>query len=105
MREPGFDVGISARLRTAWGSPYVELRRDASHTSGGSEARLGVWGNAWRRGNLEVRPHAALAYRNTTLNRYYYGAGAGTDVELGLTADYYLSGGWHVIGANEWVET
>ena len=98
VREPGFDLGVSARLRTVWGAPYVELRRDASHTSGGSEARLGAWGNGWRRGKLEVRPHASLAYRNATLNRYYYDAGAGTDVELGLTADYYLAGGWHVIG-------
>ena len=52
VREPGFDVGVSARLRTAWGSPYVELRHDASHRSEGSEARLGVSGNGWRRGNL-----------------------------------------------------
>ena len=98
MREPGWDVGVSARLRTAWGSPYVELRRDASHRSEGSEARLGIWGNPWRRGQLEVRPHVALAYRNSKLNRFYYDAGAGTDLELGLTADYYLAGGWHVIG-------
>ena len=98
VREPGFDLGVSARLRTAWGSPYVELRRDASHASGGSEARLGIWGNGLRRGNLEVRPHAALAYRNARLNRYYYDAGAGTDLELGLTADYYLTGGWHLVG-------
>src|SRR5438094_8018639 len=30
-REPGFDAGASLRRRMSWGTPYVELLRDASH--------------------------------------------------------------------------
>ena len=98
-REPGFDVGVSARLRAAWGAPYVELRRDASHRSGGGEVRLGIWGNPWTRGALQLRPHAALAWRNSRLNQYYYDADDGIDFELGLYADYALPRNWHLVAS------
>ena len=98
-REPGFDVGVSARTRTAWGSPYLELRYDASHRSSGSEARFGWWGDRWQRGALEVRPHAVLAYRNAKLNQYYYDANGGVDLEFGLYADYYLPRNWRLIAS------
>jgi MipA family protein len=98
-REPGVDVGISARYKAEWGRPYLELRRDASHRSRGSEARLGAWGNAWSSGYLHVRPHAALAYRNASLNQYYYDAGAGADLELGLYAEYDLPRSWRLVGS------
>jgi MipA family protein len=99
LREPGVDVGVSARTRTAWGSPYLELRYDSSHRSSGSEARLGIWGNPRQWGSLELRPHAVLAYRNAKLNRYYYDANGGVDIEFGLYADYYLPRNWRLIAS------
>ena len=99
VREPGFDLGAAVRRRTAFGTPYVELLRDASHRSGGSELRLGYWGNAWSRGRLELRPHAALAYRDAKLNDYYYGVGAGSDAEIALHATYRVIGNWSLIGS------
>jgi len=99
VREPGFDLGAAVRRRTAFGTPYVELLRDASHRSGGSELRLGYWANPWSRGRLQLRPHAALAYRDAKLNDYYYGAGAGTDAEIALHATYRVIGNWSLVGS------
>lgn len=99
VREPGFDLGAAVRRHTAFGTPYVEVLRDASHRSGGSELRLGYWANPWSRGRFELRPHAALAYRDARLNDYYYGAGAGTDAEIALHATYRVIGNWSLIGS------
>ncbi len=103
-REPGVDAGLSARRATPWGTPYLELLRDASHHSRGSELRLGYW-NEWQRGRLTLRPNAVLAWRSRSLNDYYYGvpgsyaAGAGVDAQLGLYASYALDESWSVLGA------
>jgi MipA family protein len=102
-REPGLDAGVSIRRTMAWGTPYVELLRDASHHSGGTELRLGYW-NGWQRGRLKLRPHAMLAWRSASLNDYYYGvpdvysAGAGVDVQLALYAAYALDESWSLLG-------
>ena len=98
-REPGFDVGLSARYAADWGKPYLEVRKDASHRSRGSEARLGIWGNTWTRGQVALRPHAVLAYRSSSLNQYYYDANSGLDVEFGLYADYSLPRNWRLIAS------
>lgn len=103
-REPGIDAGVSLRRTTAWGIPYVELLRDASHHSQGTEMRLGYW-NEWRRGRLTLRPNAYAAWRSESLNDYYYGvpgaytAGAGMDLQAGLYAAYGLTESWNLIGA------
>ena len=102
-REPGIDAGASVRRSTAWGTPYVELLRDASHRSRGTELRLGVW-NEWRRGRLTLRPHLMLAWRDEKLNDYYYGvpgaytAGSGVDLQLALYAAYSLNESWSLLG-------
>jgi MipA family protein len=98
-REPGIDVGVAARRKTEFGSPYVEIRRDASHRSGGSEVRLGWWGNPGLRGRLQLRPHVALAWRNHKLNQYYYDADGGFDFEAGFYADYELPRHWHLVAS------
>jgi outer membrane protein len=103
-REPGVDAGVSVRRAMPWGTPYVELLRDASHHSQGTELRLGYW-NEWRRGRLTLRPNAVLAWRSASLNDYYYGvpgeysAGAGIDAQLGLYAAYALDESWSLLGA------
>ena len=40
---------------------------------------------------------AALAYRNSRLNQFYYDVDGGTDLEVGLYADYYVAGGWRTL--------
>ncbi|HEX7053397.1 MAG TPA: MipA/OmpV family protein [Burkholderiales bacterium] len=103
-RLPGLDAGLALRRRTPWGTPYVELLRDASRHSNGSELRLGYW-NEWRRGRLTLRPNALLAWRSESLNDYYYGvpgeyaAGAGVDLQLALYASYALDESWQLLGA------
>jgi MipA family protein len=101
-REPGWDAGVSARRSLAWGTPYVELLRDASHSSEGTELRAGYW-NEWRRGRLTLKPHAMLAWRNSRLNNYYYGtpgygAGAGIDAQAALYASYAVTESWNLLG-------
>lgn len=102
-REPGVDAGVSLRRSMFWGTPYVELLRDASHHSQGTELRLGYW-NEWRRGRLTVRPRAWVAWRSQGLNNYYYGvpgtytAGAGIDEQVGLYAAYALNESWSLLG-------
>ena len=102
-REPGFDAGASLRRRVSWGTPYVEVLRDASHSSEGTELRAGYWANDWRRGRLTVRPQLVLAWRNAKLNNFYYGtsdyhAGAGLDLQGTLYASYALTESWNLIG-------
>ena len=99
VREPGFDVGLAARVKTAWGSPYLEAMQDASHRSGGSEVRLGWWGNAVERNRTQFRPHLAVTHRDAKLNGYYYDAGAGYDLEAGLHGSYWLFGNWWLYGS------
>ena len=101
-REPGIDAGVSLRRTLSWGIPYVELLRDATHASEGTELRAGYW-NEWQRGRLTLRPHAMLAWRNAKLNDYYYGvpgysAGAGLDAQVALYASYALDESWRLIG-------
>ena len=101
-REPGFDAGVSLRRRMSWGTPYVELLRDASHSSEGTELRAGYWNEA-RRGRLTLRPHLVVAWRNAKLNDFYYGtsgyrAGAGIDAQAALYASYALTESWNLIG-------
>ena len=101
-REPGIDVGVSVRRPMPWGTPYVELLGDASHRSKGTEVRLGYW-NEWRRGRLQLRPHAMVALRDEALNDYYYGvpgvyrAGAGVDLQLALYGAYSLTESWNLL--------
>jgi len=111
LREPGLDLGIALRRRTAWGTPYAELTYDVSHHSEGTELKLGYW-NEWVRGGLTLRPHAALAFRDAKLNDYYYGVlpgeaaagrpahapGGGVDLLLGLYGSYRFAGNWSLLG-------
>lgn len=102
-REPGIDAGVSVRRSMPWGTPYVELLRDASHRSQGTELHLGYW-NEWRRGRLRLRPHAMVSLRDQSLNDYYYGvpgiytAGSGVDGQLALYGAYALTESWSLLG-------
>ncbi|HEY5898984.1 MAG TPA: MipA/OmpV family protein [Burkholderiales bacterium] len=101
-REPGIDAGLSLRRRMSWGTPYVELLRDASHSSEGTELRTGYW-NEWGRGRLTLRPHVMLAWRDAKLNDHYYGvqgyrANAGFDTQAALYASYALDESWRLLG-------
>jgi outer membrane protein len=100
-RDPGYDAGVSARLRTSWGTPYVEALHDVSQSSEGSELRLGYW-NEWRRGAFGVRPHLMAAWRSAKLNNHYYGTatyqpGAGLDLHAMLYATYEMGESWRLL--------
>ena len=100
-REPGFDAGLSLRRRTRWGTPYVEVLHDVSTGSNGTEVRAGYW-NEWRRGRLTLKPQLVLAWRDESLNNFYYGttgyhAGAGVDVQAALYASYALTESWNIL--------
>jgi outer membrane protein len=104
------EAGLSFEQRFDWGRAFVEYLRDTSHTSGGSEARLGL---AWStgRGGLKLAPYAILAARDAKLNDYYYGvapseataeraaysATGGVNGTLGVNARYDLSPHWHLL--------
>ena len=109
-RQPGLDAGASYEVRGDWGAAYLEVLTDAAGTSHGREARLG-WRYDWRSGRLRLRPHAMLAYRDASLNNYYYGVrpdeatparpahepGSGVNAQIGLYGAYSLSERWRVL--------
>jgi len=100
-REPGWDGGLSVRRAFSWGTPYLEVLRDVSHASQGSELRAGYWYET-RRGRLTLKPHAMVALRDASLNNFYYGtstyqAGAGIDVQGALYASYALTESWNLL--------
>ena len=60
-------------------------------------------------GNLQIRPHAGLRYKNSNYNTYYYGLGfypdaekerigSGVDAEIGISLHYPIWGGLEVMG-------
>lgn len=112
-REFGTDVGVSARIALGQGNAYAEYLRDAESISEGSELVLGYRYERWWKGRLRVRPYAALSWRDSKLNDYYYGvrpeeatperpayrAGSGFGGELGVQAAYRLTEHWQVLAA------
>ena len=109
-RDVGVDGGLSAEMGGAWGNAFIEVLRDVSQTSHGTEWRLG-YRYATRYRNAWLRPYAVLNWRNAALNDYYYGvrpeeatldrpayaAGSGFAPEAGVHALYSLSERWSLI--------
>jgi outer membrane protein len=110
-RGPGVDLGLGYRYHKPWGTLFGEVLTDAAGGSGGSEIR-GGYRYDWKIGKLQLQPQLALAWRDASLNNYYYGVrpseatttrsafdpGSGVNAELGLSAAYRLSERWRVIG-------
>ena len=104
------EAGFSIEQRVDWGRAFIEYLRDTSHTSGGTEVKLGISGDSGR-GGLRLVPYATLSARNTRLNNYYYGvtpteataerpaytAGGGVNATAGLNARYDLTRHWHLL--------
>jgi MipA family protein len=104
------EAGFSYERRFEWGNVFVEYLRDTSHTSGGSELKVG-YGGDWRRGGLTLIPYFTLSARDARLNDYYYGvaaaeatadrpaysAGGGVNGTAGVNARYDLSLHWHLL--------
>ena len=109
-RELGVDGGLSAEMGGSWGSAFVEVLRDVSGTSHGTEWRLG-YRYSTRYRDVWLRPYAILNWRDAALNDYYYGvrpeevtadrpayrAGSGFAPEAGVYATYSLSERWSLI--------
>ena len=103
-RSVGDDFGAAMGLRLGPGTAYLELLRDVSSASEGTELRVGYRYEGWWHGRLGVRPYVTVAYRDAKLNNYYYGTpghdpGAGTNVEVGAVASYRLTERWQLLGA------
>jgi outer membrane protein len=110
-RGPGVDMGLAYQYRKPWGTLFGEVLTDAAGGSGGSEIR-GGYRYDWKIGKLQLQPQVALAWRDASLNNYYYGVrpseatatrsafdpGSGVNAELGLSAAYRLSERWRLIG-------
>jgi outer membrane protein len=109
-RDVGVDGGLSAEMGGAWGTGFVEVLRDVSGASHGTEWRLG-YRYSTRYRDVWLRPYAILGWRNAALNDYYYGvrpeeatverpaysAGSGFSPEVGVHALYSLSERWSLI--------
>ncbi|TMH81664.1 MAG: MipA/OmpV family protein [Betaproteobacteria bacterium] len=104
------EAGVSFEQRFDWGKVFVEYLRDTSHTSGGTEVKLGYSREA-NRGGLRLIPYFTLSVRDSRLNDYYYGvmvseatadrpaygAGGGVNGTLGVNARYDLSAHWYLL--------
>jgi len=111
IRTTETEAGFSYEQRSGWGRLFIEYLRDTSHTSGGSEAKLGISGDG-SRGGLKFMPYATLSARNSRLNNYYYGvtpseatperpaytALGGVNATVGVNARYDLTRHWHLFG-------
>jgi outer membrane protein len=109
-RKSESDFGLSYEQRFGWGSLFAEYLRDGSHTSSGSELRLGYSGND-RRGRLSLSPYFFLAARDAKLNDYYYGVlaaeatadrpayqpGGGVNATIGFNARYDYTDSLHLL--------
>ena len=112
------EAGFSYDQRFDWGKVFVEYLRDTSHTSGGSELKVG-YSREGTRGGLRFIPYLTVSARDARLNDYYYGvtaaeatndrpaysAGGGVNATAGLNARYDLSLHWHFlagISATHW---
>jgi len=115
------DAGASFEQRFDWGNVFVEYLRDTSHTSGGSETRLGASYRVYR-GGTWLNPYFILSARDAKLNDYYYGVtsseatadrpaysvGSGLNGTLGFNVRYELSRDWHLlagVSATYWAGT
>jgi MipA family protein len=115
------EAGASFEQRFDGGNVFVEYLRDTSHTSGGSEARLGVSYGEYR-GGAWLNPYFILSARDAKLNDYYYGVtsseatadrpaysvGSGLNGTLGFNLRYELSRDWHLlagVSATYWAGT
>jgi outer membrane protein len=110
LRTTETDAGASYEQRFDWGKAFVEVLRDSSGTSGGTEVKLGASGEH-DRGSLRLIPYAIVSGRNAKLNGYYYGvlpseatadrpafsAGGGVNAEVGVNARYDLTRNWHLL--------
>jgi len=110
-RDLGVDGGLSAEMGGPWGNAFIEVLRDVSQTSHGTEWRLG-YRYMTQYKSIGLRPYAILNWRNSALNDYYYGvrpeeatadrpaytAGSGFAPEAGLHAFYSLTERWSLIG-------
>jgi outer membrane protein len=104
------DAGFSFEQRFDWGNVFAEYLRDTSHTSGGSEVRVGYSAQG-HRGGLRLLPYFMLSARDAKLNDYYYGvpvseatadrpaysAGGGVNGTVGINARYDLTPHWHLL--------
>ena len=110
-RNASVDLGLRYRHRFPWGTLRATALQDVSNTSKGAELRLG-YSHTWRHGRWTLRPDLSVAFRDASLNAYYYGVepdeatadrpayapGSGSDYTLALYGTYGFLQNWRLIG-------
>jgi outer membrane protein len=73
-RDPGFDVGISARWQSLFGELCAQLLSDVT-TSKGQEIILS-YAYPLKYGKWRIRPELGISWQSSDLNDYYFGVDA-----------------------------
>ncbi|WP_316366107.1 MipA/OmpV family protein [Candidatus Thiodiazotropha sp. CDECU1] len=74
-RDPGFDVGVTARWQTGFGELNAQLLADVSDTSDGQEVILS-YAYPLKHGQWTLRPEMGVSWQSSDLNDYYFGVDA-----------------------------
>lgn len=71
-RDPGFDLGVTARWQGAFGELNAQVLADVSNTSDGQEVILG-YAYPFKHGQWSLRPELGISWQSSDLNDYYFG--------------------------------
>jgi outer membrane protein len=74
-RDPGFDLGVTARWQTAVGELNAQLLADVSNTSKGQEVVLS-YAYPFSYGEWRIRPELGVSWQSRDLTDYYFGVDA-----------------------------
>ncbi|PVV13552.1 MAG: hypothetical protein B6D77_04285 [gamma proteobacterium symbiont of Ctena orbiculata] len=71
-RDPGFDLGVTARWQTGFGELNAQLLADVSDTSDGQEVILS-YAYPLKHGQWTLRPELGVSWQSSDLADYYFG--------------------------------
>ncbi|MET0072422.1 MAG: MipA/OmpV family protein [Candidatus Thiodiazotropha sp.] len=71
-RDPGFDIGVSARWQTGFGELNAQLLADVSDTSDGQEVILS-YAYPLKHGQWSLRPELGVSWQSSNMTDYYFG--------------------------------
>ncbi|MBT3014166.1 MAG: MipA/OmpV family protein [Candidatus Thiodiazotropha endolucinida] len=74
-RDPGFDLGITARWQTGFGELNAQLLADVSDTSDGQEVILS-YAYPLSYGQWRFRPELGVSWQSSDMTDYYFGVDA-----------------------------
>ena len=103
-RDYAIEAGVESLIDGDWGSATLRAFHDVSGTHGGYELSAS-YSRRWTAGRLAIAPTLGVSYKSARMNDYYWGvhadeasaalpeyhAGAGFNLEGGLSTNYYLT--------------